>query len=218
MNTRAFLIAIVAALTLASAPLAAQRRVAARPTARPPRAQAPRAVPRGTVGRAPGVIARGRNVAPPRVRAYPEPRIYGYARPRHIVPVIVYPRPYFAFRPRFWLGYGLWTGVPVPYPIDFGYPAYVYGYAENGAEVAAPPANDQFGGVSFDITPPDASVSVDGESVGVASDFSPTHQPLTLTPGRHHVELQAPGMVPVAFDVDVIAGQVIPYKGTLNPQ
>jgi len=161
-----------------------------------------RAVPRGTV-------------APPRTRAYAEPRVYGYARPRHAVPIVVYPRPYFSFRPHFWLGYGLSVGYPIGYPVTFGYPSYVYGYPESG--VAPAPVEGSYGGVTFDITPPDASVSVDGAYVGSVSDFSPTHQPLTLTPGRHHIELQAAGAIPVAFDVDILPGQVIPYQGALQP-
>jgi len=39
-----------------------------------------------------------------------------------------------------------------------------------------------------------------------------------MTPGRHHIQLQAQGMQPMGFDVDVQAGQVIPYRGTLQPQ
>jgi hypothetical protein len=35
-------------------------------------------------------------------------------------------RPYYAFRPRLSLGFGLWAGYPVAYPY---YPAYPYGYA-----------------------------------------------------------------------------------------
>ena len=60
-------------------------------------------------------------------------------------------------------------------------------------------------------------VIVDGVYVGIARDFSTTYQPLTLTPGRHHIELQAPDRVPLAFDVDIVAGEVLPFHGTLRP-
>jgi len=228
-------VGVAVALVLSVASLGAQRRGGARggeahaqpradqprttpPRTAPPRAarpqgERPRPVPRGTTGRA---VPRGR-VAPPRTLVYPEPRFYGYARPRIVVPVIRYPRPFFVFHPRFYLGFGIYTGIPVPYPVAFGYPAYVYGYPYGGVEAIAPPVNDQFGGLTFDISPPDTTVSVDGANVGLASDFSSTNQPLTLTPGRHHVELQAPGMVPLAFDVDIVAGEVIPYRGALRP-
>jgi len=40
---------------------------------------------------------------------------------------------------------------------------------------------------------------------------------LTLTPGRHHIELQAPDREPLAFDVGIVAGEVIPYQGAMQP-
>jgi hypothetical protein len=75
-----------------------------------------------------------------------------------------------------------------------------------------------YGGISLAILPDDASVSVDGVYVGIVRDFSPTHQPLTLTAGRHHIEVQAEGMVPLAFDVDIAPGEVLPFAGTLRPE
>jgi len=72
------------------------------------------------------------------------------------------------------------------------------------------------GGLSFDISPSGAEVFVDGRDMGPASNFAPTSEPLTLAPGRHHVELRATGRETMAFDSDVIAGQVIPYQGTMQ--
>jgi hypothetical protein len=146
-----------------------------------------------------------------RQRVYVEPRVYGYARPRAAVPVIVYPRPYYSFRPRYFLGFGLYLGYAIPYPVAYGYPTYVY-----GAPAAYAPEWGTYGGLSFDIIPDDASVIVDGSYVGMARDFSPLRQPLTLTAGRHHVELQAADREPVAFDVEIAAGQVLPYRGALQ--
>jgi len=220
------------------APAAAQSREnprrgeerAAAPAERRPReaapAAAPRAVPRPVPPRAavvpghavprayyPGVV-RG----PIGARVYAEPRVYGYARPRVVVPVIVYPRPYYVFQPRYFIGFGIYAGVPIPYPVAYGYPAYVYGSPVYGSpSVAATPPPDSYGGIALEINPDNAEVSVDGSFVGTAVDFSPNRQPLTLAPGRHHIELQAPGLEPLAFDVDIAPGQVIPYHGTLQP-
>src|SRR5258706_16461960 len=72
------------------------------------------------------------------------------------------------------------------------------------------------GGVSFEITPADAAVFVDGVYVGKAADFSAVAPPLLMATGRHHFELRAQGYQPAAFDVDVTPGQVIPYRGTLQ--
>src|SRR5262249_21334827 len=176
--------------------------------ARPP-AVAPRAIP-------PTVVPRAES-AP---RAYATPRVptnrgYGYAVPRysypgrvyvphrpvHVVPVVPYYRPYYAFRPRFSIGFGLFVGYPIAYPYAYGVPTYVYPYPDYSAlpntsvypsgPYPAPPPQGSYGGVSFDITPDDAAVYIDGQYVGVVHDFSPTNQPLTLAPGMHHVELEA---------------------------
>jgi PEGA domain len=77
------------------------------------------------------------------------------------------------------------------------------------------PYYSRVGGLSFNIDPYDANVYIDGEYVGMADDVSPGQMPLTLHAGRHHVDLQAEGFGPVSFDITVIAGQVIPYAGTL---
>jgi hypothetical protein len=162
-----------------------------------------------------------RNVTPagPRGRVYPEPRFYGYARPRFAAPVRVYPRPYYVFTPHFSIGFGLFIGYPIAYPVAYGYPTYVYGAYPVEPDVATtePPPIGSYGGVSLDITPDDATISVDGTYVGIVRDFTSTHQPLTLTPGRHHLELQAPDREPLAFDVDIVAGEVIPYQGAMQP-
>jgi len=175
-------------------------------------------------------------------------------------------RPYYAFRPRFGLGFGLWAGYPVGYPyyygygypyLYYGYPysyPYPYGYAPYGYGYSGPayraaggyPAGNGYpaangsygypaqpaagslgvqpgeqvasGGVSFEITPGTAAVSVDGAYVGTVANFGPTTQPLGLTAGRHHIEVRAPGYRTIAFDTDVTPGQVVPYQGSLQAQ
>jgi hypothetical protein len=85
--------------------------------------------------------------------------------------------------------------------------------AETGAGASA---QGQYGGLSFQITPANAAVLVDGVYVGTAGQFSATTQPLTLTPGRHHVEMRAEGFETMSFDVNVAPGQVLPYQGTMQ--
>ena len=58
---------------------------------------------------------------------------------------------------------------------------------------------------------------MDGSYAGYAGDFDGTQQPLTLDPGTHRVEVQAPGYAPLVIDVQVQPGQVIPYRGDLQP-
>jgi hypothetical protein len=72
------------------------------------------------------------------------------------------------------------------------------------------------GGLSFQITPSDALIFVDGANVGTVGEFTPTTQPLGLPAGRHHVEIREAGYQTMSFDVDVVAGQVIPYQGEMQ--
>ncbi len=69
--------------------------------------------------------------------------------------------------------------------------------------------------MSFEIDPYDAAVFIDGEYVGIAADFSSGQMPLTLAAGRHRVHLRAQDFMTVSFDITVVAGQVIPYAGTM---
>jgi hypothetical protein len=179
-------------------------------------------------------------------------------------------RPYYTFRPRVSVGFGLYVGYPVafPYygyyggyyggPYRYGYPypypsyyspypaySYSYPYAYSGSGYPypdyrpsaspsstypsnpAPPAQGSIGvapgspqrssgGISFEITPGNAQVYVEGQYVGLVSNFSPTAQPLTLPPGRHQVEIRLVGYQTMSFDAEVVAGQVVPYQGTLQ--
>jgi hypothetical protein len=71
--------------------------------------------------------------------------------------------------------------------------------------------------VSFELTPDTAEVYVDGQYMGTVSTFSPTARPLTLDAGRHHVQIRAQGYQTMEFDADITTGQVIPYRGTMQP-
>jgi hypothetical protein len=226
---------------------------------------------------APRVVGPSRSFAVPArsfgYRSYAAPRVIGGARsfgyatrtvgPRVIVgaPFRGFARPYYAFRPRFSIGFGISVGYPIAFPYyayDYGYPypyysypyasaygypypypvpsdPYAYGYpsagyssgypnagypgappAAIGPAPAAPEDLRDVGGLSFDVTPSNAEVLIDGHVVGTVGNFSPSSQPLTLTPGRHHLEIRAPGYRSVTDDVDITAGEVIPYNGTLE--
>jgi PEGA domain len=154
----------------------------------------------------------------------------------HVRPIRPFHGSFFAFRPRFDLGFGFFAGYPFPYPWGYfaPYPYYQYDYpydypdgatydpnsAENSDSSTAAPAVDQrnLGGISFDVTPADAQVYVDGTYVGTAKDFSPSSAPLTLTPRKHQVVIQKAGYQTMTFESDVPQGQVIPYQGKLQRQ
>jgi hypothetical protein len=160
-----------------------------------------RAVPRRDV-----IAPRG-GVYAPRYSPRYSPRVYA---PRS------YYRPY-VFRPRVSIGFGIYSGYPVPYTYSYPYPIEVYGYGAPRSEVLITPGMSAYGGVALEITPSDADVWVDGEYAGKVEDFDGTTQPLTLTPGTHRVEVRAEGYEPMTVDVGIQAGQVIPYRGDLRP-
>ena len=113
----------------------------------------------------------------------------------------------YSFRPRFSLGFGIYLGYPIAYPYDFGYPTYVYASGRlqhRAGRVEAAPRS-----TSSRIAPTSSSTDRCGcrqRAISVRCDSRSA-----LVPGRHHVELQAPGLEPLAFDVDVIDGEVIPF-------
>jgi hypothetical protein len=161
----------------------------------------------------------------------------------NVAPIHYY-RPYYTFRPYFSLGFGLWSGYPVTWGYPYYYPYYSYPYAypdpypvtAGPGYTVAPPVDvtpystapgtvgtggaplDQsnLGGMSFEITPSDAQIFVDGNPVGAVGQFTPTSQPLGVPSGRHHVEIRRDGYKTMSFDVDIVAGQVIPYQGQME--
>jgi PEGA domain-containing protein len=205
-----------------AAPRAETRREAVAPRVEPPRVESPRAgvIPRVETRRevvVPRAVPRSEVIAPRVARPY-YVRPYNarpyYARP-YYAPLYVY-RPY-VFRPRFSFGLGVFVGYPFAYPYAYPYAVPVYGYGAPPAPVVVGPTSSYYGGVSLEFSPGEAAVYVDGNYAGTVNDFDGTRQPLNLTAGTHHIELQAPGFEPMAFDVTVQPGQVIPYRGDLQP-
>jgi len=158
--------------------------------------------------------ARPYVVHPYVARPYYAPRAY-YA------PYPYYTRPYYtgpyAFHPHFSIGFGIWAGYPVPYAYAYPYPVPVYGYGAPAAAVTVGPSSTQYGGVALEMTPGDATVYVDGGYAGLVRDFDGTKQTLTLNAGHHRVEISAPGFEPMTFEVDTVPGQIVPYRGDLQP-
>jgi hypothetical protein len=146
----------------------------------------------------------------------------------------VFAEPFFRFRPRFRFGFGLFVGYPVAFPYGYYYNPYdyAYGYPVYGMAEPVPTYQDNgyygspnggyadnsanFGGVTFDIQPTNAAIYIDGKYIGTVAEFSPQQPPLSLTLGRHRVDLRLQGFETMSFDMDVVAGQVIPYQGAMT--
>ena len=98
----------------------------------------------------------------------------------------------------------------------YGYP-YGYGYGDircGGAYRGYGPR--AFGGVRIAVAQRDAEVYVDGYYAGIVDDFDGALQRVDLEPGPHHIEVNADGFEPVAFDVNVEPGQTITYRTALR--
>ncbi len=163
-------------------------------------------------------------------RGYAQPGVgygrygsHGYIRPPHYQPYRPYyfSRPYYGFRPHVHIGFGVWLGAAVPYPWAYfgAYVPRVYGSYGQGyygrTYVGVTPAVQQYGGVSFDIQPADADLFVDGEYVGAVGTFTPYGEPLTLYPGAHRIAIVRDGFRTMEWEVTIVPGQVIPYRGML---
>jgi hypothetical protein len=99
-------------------------------------------------------------------------------------------------------------------PTSGGYPPP--GYAPEAPESVGVQPGTASGGVSFEISPATAVVSVDGTRAGTVADFGPSSQPLALAPGRHRIEVRAAGYQTIVLDADVKPGEVTPYQGTMQ--
>ena len=132
---------------------------------------------------------------------------WGYAvlTPRFVYPTVIsvgYWRPYY-YRPS--IGIGLYYGADGLYP--FG--AVAPGYYNPAPDVT-------LGGVRIIDAPRDAQVFADGNYVGIVDDFDGAFQHLNIEPGVHRIEIHAPGLVPIAFDVDVPPGQTITLSAEIQ--
>jgi hypothetical protein len=111
------------------------------------------------------------------------------------------------------------------YSDDSSFPHYPDGYLSS--DDSAPtystswssmvqPDQTNMGGMSFDIAPATAELFVDNMRVGTVGQFTPTTQPVGFPAGHHHIEIRTPGHHTMSFDVDIVAGDVTPFQGTME--
>jgi hypothetical protein len=193
---------------------------------------------RGGAGRAPTVgRAVPRTGGAPRVQG-PHGnggRSYGYARPYgyrgyvapygRYAPLRSYYYPYYGYgygyRPGLSFGvsfgypyYGYGYGYPYAYGLSYG-GYYPYGYGAYGYGRYAVAAGgygyggDPSGGIRIQGAARGVQVYVDGYYAGIVDDFDGTFQRLSLEDGAHQIELRAPGLPPVTYDVNVQPGQTV---------
>jgi hypothetical protein len=109
----------------------------------------------------------------------------------------------------FWFG----PGYGYSDPWGYGDPGYIGGGYAGGGD---PDEVEGQGGLRIKVKPREARVLVDGTFAGTVDDFDGNFQKLRLDEGAHKVELQADGFEPLRFDVLIVDGQTVTYKGQLR--
>lgn len=124
----------------------------------------------------------------------------GYA-PRIVRPSVILIAPYrpYVYRPSYSIGVYYGSG---------GY--YPYGYTPRGYYDPIP--GRFYGGVRITGAPRDARVFADGYYVGIVDDFDGIFQHMNLEAGPHHIEIEEPGLPPIAFDVNVRPGETVTFR------
>lgn len=134
-------------------------------------------------------------------RGYYGGRTYAYVSPRIIRPDFGDFTPYRPYRYRPSLRIGVYYGYDGYYP--YGYtPDYYFN----------PIPGHYYGGLRIVDAPRDAQVFADGYYVGIVDDFDGIFQHLNLEAGPHHIEINEPGLQPVAFDVNIAPGRTMTFR------
>jgi hypothetical protein len=114
----------------------------------------------------------------------------------------------------FWWGGGYGGGYPYGYGGGYGYGGYNgYGYGYGGGGGGQ---DEDRGGLRIRVKPREAKVRVDGYFVGTVDDFDGNFQKLRLDDGPHKVELLLDGYSSLLFDVMIVEGQTVTYKGKMQ--
>ena len=113
---------------------------------------------------------------------------------------------YFSYDP-FLFGGGSSSYYGGAYDPSYGGGGYSSGYSQGYREV---------GNLRLKVKPSNAQVHIDGYYVGVVDSFDGALQRLRVEAGNHRVELKAEGYEPVQFDVMIIPGDTITYKGEMK--
>ncbi len=104
-------------------------------------------------------------------------------------------------------GYGGGSGYGGGYGAPFG-----YGGGGSGGQYGT----DDEGSIRLKVKPREAQVFVDGYRAGVVDSFDGVFQKLSLTGGRHHIEVKADGYQTAEFDALITSGQTVTYQGELK--
>jgi hypothetical protein len=167
-------------------------------------------------------VAQGRPVPRGGTVYRSAPRVYNnyyYPRysPRYYYPRHLYPYGYGGFG----LGYFYYNPYGWGANVYYGNPGYYgggyYGGGYYGGGYYSRPGYPT-GELRLRVEPKHAEVWVDGYFAGYVDDYDGIVQSLTLEEGANHIEIMAPGFETLSFDVRILPGQKITYRGVLRPQ
>ena len=120
--------------------------------------------------------------------------------------------PYGYFLP----GYGFGVGYFYD-PWMWGYNSSYYGGGYYGSSYGRSDYRE-VGGVRLKVKPEHGQVYVDGYYVGEVDSFDGVFQKLSLEGGAHRIEIRAEGYLPEQFEVMIVPGETITFKGDLKRQ
>jgi hypothetical protein len=107
-------------------------------------------------------------------------------------------------------------GIPIHlpiYPLVWGWGTMPFYY---GPEGSASLEEGPTGGLQLDVQPWRAAVFVDGVYAGRVDDFTGYYKHLELVAGPHQITIVEPGFDPLVFDVAIVPGKTMTYRGTLD--
>jgi hypothetical protein len=119
----------------------------------------------------------------------------------------------------FWPGYGFGVGYFYDpwmwgYASPYGYGGYYDPYGGYGGTYSRREYRDT-GSLRLKVKPAHGQVYVDGYYVGEVDSFDGVFQRLTLDAGAHRIEIRAEGYETSQFEVLVIQGETVTYKGDM---
>lgn len=120
----------------------------------------------------------------------------------------------------FWPGYGFGVGYFYDpwmwgYSSPYGYGGYYDPYAGYGGTYSRGQYRDT-GSLRLKVKPEHGQVYVDGYYVGEVDSFDGVFQRLTLDAGAHRIEIRADGYETAQFEVLVVQGETVTYKGDMR--
>ena len=116
----------------------------------------------------------------------------------------------------YWPGYGFGVGYFYdPWMWGYSSPSYYGGGSYSGSYYNRRQYHD-IGGLRLKVKPEHGQVYVDGYYVGEVDSYDGVFQKLNLEAGTHRIEIRAEGFSTEQFEVMVIPGETITYKGDLK--